>query len=284
MQVRCVCFTLNNYSEEEYENIVKFEYKYLIIGKEVGEKKETPHLQGYMEFVDRKYFSELKKLNERIHWESRRGTQLHAINYCKKEEDWKEWGEKKVQGKRNDLIYFKELALKEGMRKVVETGTYQEIKTCEVYLKYKEEQRDFKPEVIWIWGESETGKSRMAATYNDAYWKDDSKWWDGYDKHETVVIDDFTSSQMKFKPLLRLLDRYPLRVESKGATRQMLAKRIIITSIHTPYTIYQDYIKFNSLREPYKQLLRRIDKIVHLEPEESEVGVILDPTLRMELI
>ena len=276
-QVRCVVFTLNNYSEDEYNQLTKYEYKYLIIGKEEG-KEKTPHLQGYIEFHNRKYFSTLKKLNNRIHWESRLGTQKQAIEYCKKEGDFQEFGDRRIQGQRNDLTYYKELALKEGMRKVVEEGNYQEIKTCEMYLKYKEEERHFKPEVIWIHGESEVGKSKLAATYENAYWKDDTKWWDGYDKHETVVIDDFTSSQMKFKPLLRLLDRYPLRVESKGATRQMLAKRIIITSIHDPLTIYSDYIKYNSLREPWKQLERRIDKIIHLTNDKQEVGVILNPT------
>ena len=44
-----------------------------------------------------------------------------------------------------------------------------------------------------LWGPSGTGKSRfVAARWPDAFWKaPESKWWDGYSGHETVVLDDF---------------------------------------------------------------------------------------------
>lgn len=276
-QLRCAVFTLNNYTEAEEEDLINYQYRYLIIGKEIG-KNGTPHLQGYIEFESRKYFTTLKKFNPNIHWEKRMGSQLQAIEYCKKEGNFKEYGNRRIQGQRTDLQYFKELAMKEGMKAVVEEGNFQQIKTCELYLKYKEPVRDFKPEVIWIHGESETGKSEYANQFENAYWKDESKWWDGYDNHETIVIDDFDTSFMKFKPLLRLLDRYPLRVQTKGASRQMLAKRIVITSIHSPKDIHNAYLDYNSLREPYHQLHRRITKIIKTERKVPEVGVILCPT------
>ena len=41
-----------------------------------------------------------------------------------------------------------------------------------------------------LWGPSGTGKSRfVAARWPDAFWKaPESKWWDGYSGHETVVL------------------------------------------------------------------------------------------------
>ena len=48
------CWTLNNYSEEEVQNIQdsvkneKLGIKFLIFGKEVAPTTGTPHLQGYL--------------------------------------------------------------------------------------------------------------------------------------------------------------------------------------------------------------------------------------------
>ena len=66
----------------------------------------------------------------------------------------------------------------------------------------------------------------------DVYWKDHTKWWCSYDKHETVVMDDFRSSNMRMNELLKLIDRYPHRVEVKGGFRQMLmVMRLIVCKI-----------------------------------------------------
>lgn len=81
------------------------------------------------------------------------------------------------------------------------------------------------------------------------------KWWEGYDAHENVIIDDFRKDSIQFSSLLRLLDRYAFRVETKGASRQLLAKNIIITCPESPEEL------FEHTREDIKQLLRRIDEI-----------------------
>ena len=100
---RCACFTLNNWTEEEKKAIISLDtYTYLIIGHEQG-GQNTPHLQGYIEFKKKQSFSVLKKFNKRIHWEPRRGKQNQAIDYCKKEGNFEEYGEPKKQGDRIDL-------------------------------------------------------------------------------------------------------------------------------------------------------------------------------------
>jgi len=49
MRFRNIVFTLNNYTDDEYNNLLNHkEFKYVIIGKEIGEKG-TPHLQRYAE-------------------------------------------------------------------------------------------------------------------------------------------------------------------------------------------------------------------------------------------
>ncbi|AET73220.1 replication associated protein [Phaeocystis globosa virus 12T] len=80
------CFTLNNYTNEQYSSIVLlFNSKATtyVIGDEVGEQG-TPHLQGYVEFRDK-----LRPLNlfefKGIHWEKAKGNKDANIAYCSKE-------------------------------------------------------------------------------------------------------------------------------------------------------------------------------------------------------
>lgn len=79
------CFTLNNYTEKEVEDINKVfgQNGQFIYGFEVGESG-TPHLQGYI--IKEKAFrpSELK-LSNRIHWEKCKGSHEDNIKYCSKE-------------------------------------------------------------------------------------------------------------------------------------------------------------------------------------------------------
>lgn len=42
------CFTINNWTEEEFQLLQDIEVQYLVVGKEVGENL-TPHLQGYVQ-------------------------------------------------------------------------------------------------------------------------------------------------------------------------------------------------------------------------------------------
>jgi hypothetical protein len=89
------CLTLNNYSIEEYENLILFfssdSSNKWIIGKEVGECG-TPHLQIYVNFKNKIRFTALKKINDRLHIEITRGDELSNVKYCSKEGDYKSQG------------------------------------------------------------------------------------------------------------------------------------------------------------------------------------------------
>ncbi len=74
-----------------------------------------------------------------------------------------------------------------------------------------------------FWGKTGTGKSRRAwdEAGLDAYCKDPrTKFWDGYQDEENVVIDEFQGG-IDISHLLRWLDRYPVRVEIKGASKPL---------------------------------------------------------------
>lgn len=84
------CFTLNNYTMEEYSSIrylLSQNCDYGIIGKEIGENG-TPHLQGYLRFVTKQRPMAMFQ-NKRIHWECAKGTHNQNIKYCSKDgEAW----------------------------------------------------------------------------------------------------------------------------------------------------------------------------------------------------
>lgn len=272
MQSRNWCFTINNYTLEDILSLDENEinYSYCIYGLEVG-KNGTPHIQGYVEFNSVKRFETLKKLLPKAHLETRKSTQEKAINYCKKDDEWCEYGNKKCQGQRNDLDKVRALALEDGMRAVTRTANLQQIKVAKEFLTYNEEPRDWKPEVIWLYGETGAGKSKLARELtgpDDVYTKNDgTKWWDRYDGHENVIIDDFRDSWWSLTEMLSLLDRYEKQVEIKGGWRQFKPKKIIITSAKAPLECYR------GTGEDQQQLIRRLDQVTKcVKSPASEVG------------
>lgn len=83
------CFTLNNYTDEEYcaiKAILQKKSLTWIIGKEVGDSG-TPHLQGYVEFTKK-----LRPLglfdSKRIHFEKSKGDREQNYDYCSKDNDF----------------------------------------------------------------------------------------------------------------------------------------------------------------------------------------------------
>lgn len=97
MTARRICFTLNNYKEEDIEALLKEDkFSYVIFGLEVGESG-TPHLQGYAEFHKPSKYAPLAK-KYHMHCEVARGTQQQAIDYCKKDGDYREKGEPRQDG------------------------------------------------------------------------------------------------------------------------------------------------------------------------------------------
>lgn len=270
---RNYCFTLNNYTNEELNELQKKELKqikYIILGDEVAQSG-TPHLQGFIIFNNAKTLSSvIKNLPKRSHVEICKGTPYENYQYCSKQKVIYELGnrpEKVGQGKRQDLLEIKKkIANNEKIKNLLEMddiSNYQQLKYAESLKKYYEKKRLHKPNVKWFYGKTGTGKtktayeefSKAANDEDNIYFSmDTGKWWEGYDAQEYVIIDDMRGDFMKFHQLLKLLDRYPYKVETKGSTRQFLATHIIITSAYHPEKMYEN-------REDINQLLRRIDEI-----------------------
>lgn len=238
---------------------------WIVCGKEVCPTSGRQHLQGALYFKNGKTRKAFQKWTGggKHFAEERRGSPKANKDYCSKEGFWFENGEAPHQGKRNDIVSVRE-ALMDGasMRNIVMTTTnLQGIQYASKFLTSCERERNWKTELYWYWGDTGTGKSKKAAAENKgAYWANDtSKWWDGYDAHEVVIIDDMRGNWCMFNEFLKITDRYPYRVEVKGGFRQLLAKKIIVTSCKSPSGMW------NVFGENIKQLERRITKVEHFE-------------------
>ena len=256
-------FTLNNPQPEENPRLWPAEY--CIWQLERGEEG-TPHYQGYIIFKTNKTPHAVKLINPRAHWELRVGTHEGARNYCSKEDTrvdgpWT-FGEEPKQGKRTDLLLLKE-RLDSG---VPVKELWADPDTFPVLSKYDRvpalyrlatiPQRRFKTHVLVLHGPPGLGKSYFPATvYPDAYYKNNTQWWDGYEHQKVVVFDDFTSGWFKFTFLLQVLDRYPLNVQVKGGTVPFNSKLIIITSNRSPDLWYK------AEKYDYRALERRLTTI-----------------------
>jgi len=246
-RAKCYCMTLNNYTQvvcDKLQRLASSIFTYLIVGREVGEQG-TPHLQMYGETISRTTCLALKqKLIEidpdlfRAHIEVAKGNAQQNIVYCSKDADFFEVGPRPTAQRRGNQM-------KEAANLIVEGGSMKEViqQFPHIFVQYGSglirlschvhSKRNHMTIGYWLFGKTGAGKSRWAhQNFPDAYWKPSlDKWFDGYMMEETVIIDDYRPTQeLSFEYLLRLVDRYPLMVQTKGAFVPFVPKRLIITS------------------------------------------------------
>lgn len=246
------CFTLNLQTDEpaEYaeswltETAAKPHVAYLHAQLEEAPTTGQNHIQGYIEVTERLSMASLKGLLEQpsIHLERARGSADQNDAYVSKSESrlagpWK-FGEHLVQGRRSDL---------DDIKTMLDAGTsLKDIATAHPgsYIRYHkgimalqaaldDTPRDWMPSTKVFVGPTGTGKSRTAHAEAGprAYVLCDpqGKWWDGYHGQHAVIIDDFRG-EIEFTWLLKLLDRYPMQVQTKGGWTNFKPRFIWITS------------------------------------------------------
>jgi hypothetical protein len=279
-------WTVNNWEAEHVEITKKLDYKYLIIGDEIAPTTGTPHLQCYVYFNNARTWSSMKKkLPFGNNIMKANGNAKSNQTYCSKEKVLFEGGEIPRQGKRNDIEVCRDLVKDGGnMREVTDICTsMQGVRIAEIWLKYHEKPRDWKPDIFWFWGPPGSGKTREAFDMCRDPWVSgkDLKWWEGYDGQGDVIIDDFRCTDCTFSELLHITDRYAFRVENKGGSRQLRAKRIIFTSPFPPEKA------FNNTEDKF-QLIRRFLEIREFKNDrevfDREVGVIVKPDLNVVIL
>lgn len=272
-RIKNFCFTLNNYNDLDISALQALDiFQYLIYGFEVGEEG-TPHLQGYAELHKKTSFTVIKRtLGPKYHIEKRNGTSTEAAEYCKKDGNYVEKGVISKPGSRNDLNLIKDLIMNKNgkMPDVIDQCTsYQALRGAQIMLTYRPyKSKDMPKSVHWFWGSTGTGKTKSAIDLagNDPFWisSDNLKWFDGYWGQKVAIFDDFRKDYCTFHFLLRLLDRYPLKVPIKGGFVEWEPDVIYITSCFPPSQVYQT-------REDVGQLLRRIKEIRKFELPYTDI-------------
>lgn len=261
---RAYCFTLNNYTAEEWQWFNEFkDCKYLCVGKEVGEKG-TPHLQGFIYFDNPRTINGLKRLKgfRKAHLESAKGTNEQASVYCKKEGEFIEYGECPQQGKRTELAEVYN-AVKSGETTADEIawenpnlwGACFKVLNKLDDLRLRSQRRNFMTEGEWIYGPTGVGKSEYAFQYDDMYvYPYDNGWWDGYTCQDVVIIDEFRG-QLAFNELLRMVDKHPNYFCRRRCREPMpfVSKKVIITSSCPPWEIYKNLAESDSLKQLYRR-------------------------------
>lgn len=77
-----------------------------------------------------------------------------------------------------------------------------------------------------------------------------------------MVLDDFYG-WLKYDEMLRLMDRYPMLVQTKGGQATFLAKKLLITSNTLPASWYPK-ISSDSRSTRMAPFYRRVDKWIYM--------------------
>jgi len=113
------CFTVNNPTQLDEVCLTTLgpRVHYLVYGREIAPTTLTPHLQGFVIFHGNKRFAAAQReLPPGCHLEQSSGTSAQASEYCKKENDFVEFGSVPVPGKTNRYDDFREWIIFFGSR------------------------------------------------------------------------------------------------------------------------------------------------------------------------
>lgn len=292
---RAWCITVHNFTKDaDYFTLLPRGVEYMIWTHERGGHEHRDHLHFYIRYRNSVRMSQVKALlgDETAHCERRQGTEKQAVDYVKKEGDYKEevptrvagpWelGQPheagKEQGERTDL---KAIAawVKEGK------SDYEIQQLDPVgYMKYHRgidalRCAQLKPvsifrevQVIVITGDTNSGKTwwfwhllEKSGKLRDAYCSAETKnlqWWDGYRGQPVLLIDEFDPANCGIKRLLRILDKYPLTLERKGGMVYPAWELVWITAQHPVSTWYKDLDPLTA-----GALYRRITNEINIPP------------------
>ncbi len=243
-------FTYNN-PPEPYGSLICEDSTFLKYqlerGLGAGGAPGTLHYQGYVLFRANKSLAQMRRWFPGAHLEIMRGNIAESDQYCTKDDEtyvagpWS-FGDPPVgAGARSDLNAVK-AAIDTGKKEkeIADEffGTWcRNYRAFERYRRLTVPHRTWHTDAIVYWGPMGSGKSSHAYELggDSQFWpnrpnsRGGAVWWCGYEGATTVVFDEFYGWVSR-DFMCRLVDRYPLCLETKGGAVQFIARRIIITS------------------------------------------------------
>lgn len=223
--------------------------RYACFGMETCPDTNREHLQGFVVLEKRMRLTELKKIDNAMHFEAMRGTLSQNWEYCTKEDkEPMEFGERPDfsagEREKNRWRLARELATR-GEYELIDDQIYVSAYTALHKMKYDKVEDDTPLDSccgIWLWGVPNSGKSFDArARYGggDFYLKESfDQWFDGYTGQYACILEDVDPEMCKDPKVLQRIktwtDKWPMPVQTKGGfITAIRPKKFIITSNHS---------------------------------------------------
>lgn len=251
------------------------------------------HLQGYVELARDRELSWLKKHVSQgacFRRKIRNSTRYQAYAYTQKEATRVQgpWcigtapNEGDKAGMRTDLVAFRD-ALFEGKsaRSLWRTMPAMMARYPRMFASITalaRPRRQTELEVYLIYGDTGSGKTHTVYADwedNDEFWRwpvpNTAVWFDGYDRHELCLLDDFAgrSSKMSLVMLLQVLDKWPVLLPVKQSHCWWMPNKIALTTNIHP----RDWYDWSKRKNQYMALKRRIHVVYDytvMKEEDSE--------------
>ena len=130
-------------------------------------------------------------------------------------------------------------------------------------------------QVIYIYGASGLGKTRLAKTYarnkGTPYYVTGSSRdpFQAYHNQETVIIDELRPDTFRYEDLLKIIDPYNFDVflPSRYVDKALTAETLFITSPYSPKELYDNILHLKSI-DSFEQLNRRLSTVILVEADK----------------
>ncbi len=274
---RRIFLTWNNWQEDFKTKEDAYNYfkelphiKAFLIGFEVGEQG-TLHIQGVFQFICSKTFETLRKYFKNNHIEKIHNLKA-SIEYCKKSNDYMEFGKLSGQGQRTDLEEFTQ-AIIDGYSDIelltefpAQTQRYlnniDKIRQI-VLADYYQKNLRHNLKVVFISGDAGVGKTRyiyerhsITDIYRVTHYENP---FDNYKMQKILVLDEY-NNQLSVQLLLNILDIYPLLLPARYNDKWACYEQVYLISNYDfdeLFSIYDDTI-YQAIKRRFNLITERM--------------------------